>query len=263
MKNLLAVILIGIMSTSCIKRIDQGEAGIVTSFGGTISDELRSTGFEAVFFDSMETIDLTQNIIRAKNITARDSDSIPLQELDVNITFNTNPDKVIEFYKKTKSITKIENENGHRYNVLGYNILQYMLINEIQKSIAKFKSKDITSNRVSIEEEIKTALQKMINERYGDVFIIVNINLNTVKLNHDIEKSLQLIQVTRNQQLEVQAQRDQVEMRKELLDAEMNSKATVAKKYGLSVKEYLEYEIKKDFNKVLEKTGSNLQLHIK
>lgn len=262
MKNLLVVILMGIMSISCT-RIDQGEGGIVTGFGGSISEELRSTGFEVVFWDSMEVIDLTQNIIRAENITARDSDSIPLQELDVNMTFNTNPDKVVDFYKKTKSIAKIQNENGHNYKVLGYNILQDMLVNEIQKSIAKFKSKDITSNRVSIEEEIKTSLQKMVNERYGDVFIIVNLNLNTVKLNPDIEKSLQLIQVTRNQQLEVQAQKDQVEMRKELLDAEMNSKATVAKKYGLTVKDYLEYEIKKDFNKVLEKNGNNLQLHIK
>jgi hypothetical protein len=255
-------IILGFIFTMSCSRVHQGEAGIITSISGKISDELQTTGFVLTILDSMQTIDLTQNIIRANNITARDADSIPLQELDVNLTFNTSSDKVIDFYKKTKSITKIKDENGDNNYVLGYKILEDMLVNEIQKSIAKFKSKDITGNRPAIEAEIKESLQKMVNDRYGEVFHIVNLNLNTIKLNPDIEKSLQLIQVTRNQQLEVQAQKDQVQMRKELLDAEMNVKISIAKKAGLSVKDYLDYEIKRDFNKALDKSN-NIQVQVK
>jgi len=258
--RLMLTLILGIMVVACSK-VPQGEAGIVTSFSGKISEELRSTGFEITILDSMQVIDLTQNVIRATGITARDSDSIPLQELDVNMTFDTNPDKVIEFYKKTKSITKTKDENGETNYILGYGILHDMLVNEIQKSIAKFKSKDITGNRPAIELEIKESLQKMVNERYGEVFRIVNLNLNTIKLNPDIEKSLQLIQVTRNQQLEVQAQKDQVEMRKDLLSSEMKAKSEIASKYGMSIKDYLDYEVRKDFNKALI-NNNNLQVHV-
>lgn len=246
---------------SC-SRVDQGQGGIVTSFDGEISSNLRSTGFEIVVLDSMETVDLTQNIVHADNVTARDSDSIPLQELDANLTFDTNSEKVIEFYKKTKSIAEIKDENGKNNTVLGYNILQKLFVNELQKSVARFKSKDITSNRIQMEEEIKAELQKTINAQFGDVFRIVRVNLNTIKLNPDIEKSLQLIQVTRNQQLEVKAQQEQVAMRKELLDAEMKVKAEVASRYGISMKDYLDYEVRKDFNKAIGNSNANLQIHV-
>jgi len=247
------------MLSSCTI-VSQGEAGIVTGFFGDISEDLRTTGYEIVVFDNMKVIDLTQNTIRVNNITARDSDSIPLKELDVNLTFNTNPNKVIEFYKKTRSITEVKDDNGHDDHILGYTNLKDMLVNEIQKSIAKFKSKDITSNREAIEAEIKESLQKMSNERYGDVFVIVNLNLNTVKLNDDIEKSLQAIQVTRNQQLEIQAQKEQVLLKKELLNSELQAKAEVVSKYGISMKDYLSYEVKRDFNKAI--TNTQVQVHV-
>lgn len=266
MRNLITLLgltmLLSFASCSPVARVDQGEGGILIGFGGGINDNLVTTGWTTTVFDTLKTIDLTQNIIKVENVTARDSDSIPLQELDATLTFNTNPDKVIPFYKKTKSIAEIKDENGRSNDVLGYNIIKNAYINELQKSVAKFKSKDITSNRDSIELEIKDALQKTLNDAYGNVFSIVRVNLNTIKLNADIEKSLQLIQVTRNQQLEVQAQKDQVQMRKELLDSEMKVKAEVAAKYGMSIKDYLDYEIKKDFNKVLGTSGSNVQLHL-
>ena len=261
MKNALLLLTFLSLSVGC-SRVEQGKAGIVTSFSGTISNDLRTSGWEVVVLDSMETIDLTQNIIHANNVTARDLDSIPLQELDANLTFNTNPDKVIDFYKKTKSITEIKDENGRNNDVLGYSILKIAFVNELQKSIARFKSKDITSNRIAIEEEIRDTLQKTVNKEYGDIFTIVRVNLNTVKLNPDIEKSLQMIQVTRNQQLEVQAQKEQVQMRKELLDSEMKVKAEIASRYGMSMKDYLDYEIRKEFNKVLGTSNANLQLHM-
>ena len=261
MKNVLLLLTFLGLSVGC-SRVEQGKAGIVTSFSGAISSQIVTSGWEVVILDSMLTIDLTQNIVHVNNVTARDLDSIPLQELDANLTFNTNPEKVIEFYTKTKSIATIKDENGHDNDVLGYNILKNAFINDLQKSIAKFKSKDITSNRIQIEAEIKDSLQKVMNERYGDVFRIANVNLNTIKLNPDIEKSLQMIQVTRNQQLEVQAQKEQVQMRKELLDSEMKVKAEVAGRYGMSMKDYLDYEIRKEFNKVLGTSNANLQLHM-
>lgn len=257
--KLLLTLTIGLMLSACTV-VSQGEAGIVTEVDGEISNTLRTQGFEIVVLDSMQKIDLTQNTLRINNITARDSDSIPLKELDVNLTFNTNAEKVIEFYKKTRSITEVKDDNGHDDHILGYTNLRDMLINEIQKSIAKFKSKDITSNRESIEAEIKESLQKMSNERYGEIFVIVNLNLNTVKLNDDIEKSLQAIQVTRNQQLEIQAQREQVELKKELLNSELKAKADAVSKYGISMKDYLAYEVKRDFNKAISNT--QVQVHV-
>jgi hypothetical protein len=257
------VVLISLLfSLASCSYVEQGKAGIVTTFSGRINDDIRTSGFEFVVLDSMQTIDLTQNIVHADNVTARDADSIPLQELDANLTFDTNPEKVIAFYKKTKSIARIKDENGNANDVLGYNILQKAFVNELQKSVARFKSKDITSNRVAIEDEIKEALQKTINEQYGDIFRIVRVNLNTIKLNADIEKSLQLIQVTRNQQLEIKAQQEQVAMRKELLDAEMKVKAEVASRYGIGMRDYLDYEVRKDFNKAIGNSNANLQIHV-
>lgn len=258
------ILLVGIfvLLTSACSRVDQGEAGIVTGFDGTISNDVRTSGFELVVLDSMEIVDLTQNIINLDNVTARDSDNIPLSELDAKITFNTNPDKLIEFYKKTRSISEFKDETGKTNRAVGYSIIKNEAINVLQKSIAKFKSKDITSNRQTIEQELKESLQKTLDERFGNVISIIDTNINTIKLDSGIERSLQLIQVTRNQQLEVQAQKDQVQMRKELLEAEMKAKAEVAGHYGISMKEYLELEIKRDFNKALEKSGSNVQLHL-
>ena len=42
----------------------------------------------------------------------------------------------------------------------------------------------------------------------------------------------------------------------------MKVKADVAGKYGMTVRDYMELEIKRDFNKALEKSGSNVQLHL-
>jgi uncharacterized glyoxalase superfamily protein PhnB len=260
MKKILILIMIA-FGTSC-SRVQQGEAGIVTSFNGSIDSDLRTGGFEVVVFDSMQTIDLTQNIIIVNNVAVRDLDGIALTEFDANITFNTNAEKVIDFYKKTKSIGTFEDENGHKNTVLGYNIIKLELINELQKAVASFKSKDITANRANIETKVKEELARTLNGRFGNVFDIVNVKVNKVLLDPSIEKSLQLVQVTRNQQLEVQAQIDQVKLKKELLDADLRAKSEVASKYGISMKEYLELEIKRDFNKALEKSGSNVQLHL-
>ena len=260
-KLLLLSFIIGLLSASCA-RVDQGQAGIVTSFDGTIQSDLRTNGFEVVILDSMKQIDLTQNIIHVDHVAVRDLDGISLTDFDANITFNTNPDKVVEFYKKTKSIGEFKDENDHWNAVLGYNIIKLELINELQKAVAKYKSKDITGNRTTIEDTVKKELQTTLDTRFGNVFSIVNVKVNKVLLDPSIERSLQLVQVTRNQQLEVQAQIDQVKLKKDLLDADLRAKSEVASKYGISMKEYLELEIKRDFNKALEKSGANVQLHL-
>lgn len=251
-----------LLSTVGCSVVDQGQGGIVTGINGEISSELRTGGFEVVLWDSMETIDLTQNIVNLDNVSARDSDNIPLSELDAKVTFDTNPNEVINFYRKTKSITDIKDENGNKNTVLGYAIIRNEAVNILQKSISKFKSKDITSNRNDIEKDLKGMLQESLDTRFGKVFNIVDVNINKISLNAEIEKSLQLVQVTRNQQLEIEAQTAQVNSRKQLLDAEMRAKAEVANRYGLTVREYLELEIKREFNKALEKSGSNVQLHL-
>lgn len=259
MKLLLALFLT--LTVGC-SVVDQGEGGIVTSFDGEISNNLRTGGFEVTLLDSMQKIDLTQNIINLDNISARDSDNIPLSELDAKITFNTNPDKVIEFYTKTKSITEFKDENGNRNSVLGYAIVYNEAVNILQKSVGKFKSKDLTANRPLIESDLKLELQKSLNGRFGNVFNVVDVNVNKILLDAGIERSLQLVQVTRNQQLEIDAQTAQVNSRKQLLEAELKAKSEIANKYGISTKEYLELEIRRDFNKALEKSGANLQLHL-
>lgn len=261
MKKLIVLVLMSLILSSCSK-VEQGQGGIVTGFGGDISDNLRSSGWEVVVFDSMQVVDLTQNIVSVEDIAVKDKDGINLRDFDANITFNTNPNLVVDFYKKTKSITRIKDENGDGDYVLGYSIVRMEVINQLQKTIADFQSKDITSNREKIEQSVKQDLQKSLNDRFGNVFEIVNVNINKITLDESVEKSLQLIQVTKNQELEINAQMQQVKARKDLLDAELRAKSEIVSKYGMSMKEYMEIEIRRDFNKALEKSGANLQLHL-
>lgn len=260
MKKLLLLGLV-LLTVSCSK-VEQGQGGIVTGFGGDISDNLRSSGWEVVLFDSMQIVDLTQNIVSVDDIAVKDKDGINLRDFDANITFNTNSNLVVDFYKKTKSITRIRDENGDGDYVLGYSIVKMEVINQLQKTIANFQSKDITSNREKIEQSVKEDLQKSLNDRFGNVFEIVNVNINKIILDETVEKSLQLIQVTKNQELEINAQMQQVKARKDLLDAELRAKSEIVSKYGMTMKEYMDIEIKRDFNKALEKSGANLQLHL-
>lgn len=259
MKFILGLLLLSSL-VSC-SRVNQGEVGIVTSFSGDVSSDVRSTGFEMTVLDSMQVIDITQNVVSVDNAVVRDSDGITLSEFDANITFDTSPAGVIEFYKKTRSITTVKDSNGDEDNVLGYSIIKLELINQLQESVAKFKSKDITSNRAKIEEAVKKDLQATLNTRFGNVFSIVDVKVNKIMLDPSIEKSLQLVQITRNQQLEVEAQMEQVKMKKDLMAADLGAKADVAGRYGISMKEYLDYEVRRDFNKAIEKT-SGLQLHL-
>lgn len=260
MKYILGLLLLASL-VSC-SRVDQGEVGIVKSFSGEVSNDVRTTGFEVVVLDSMETIDITQNVVSVNDAIVRDLDGITLSEFDANITFDTNPAGVIEFYKKTRSITEVKDQNGDYDNVLGYTIIKLELINQLQETVAKFKSKDITSNRSKIEQAVRADLQETLNARFGNVFTIVDVKVNKILLDPSIEKSLQLVQITRNQQLEVEAQMEQVKMKKDLMAADLGAKAEVAGRYGISMKEYLDYEVRRDFNKAIEKsTGTQIHLN--
>ena len=259
MKYILGLLLLSSL-VSCA-RVDQGEVGIVKSISGGVSNDIRTTGFELVLLDSMEIIDITQNVVSVNDAVVRDFDGITLSEFDANITFDTNPAGVIDFYKKTRSITQVKDQNGEEDNVLGYTIIKLELLNQLQETVAKFKSKDITSNRSKIEQSVRADLQTTLNTRFGTVFSIVDVKINKILLDPSIEKSLQLVQVTRNQQLEVEAQMEQVKMKKDLMAADLGAKAEVAGRYGISMKEYLDYEVRRDFNKAIEKsTGTQLHL---
>lgn len=261
MKKLLVLLSLLTLTVSC-SRINEGQGGIVTEVDGTISNDVRRSGFEVVILDSLQVVDLTQNIVKVDDISVKDKENINLREFDANITFDTNIDHIVSFYKKTRSITEIKDENEDWDRVLGYNIIKLETVNQLQKTVAMFSSADIASNRDKIESKVKEDLQKSLNERFGEVFTIVNVNINKIVLDESVERSLQLIQVTRNQQLEINAQKEQVKSKKELLDAELQAKSDVVRKYGLTMKEYMEIEIKRDFNKALEKSGANLQLHL-
>lgn len=266
------LILIFILLLSCVyftgcSRVDTGDIGIGKgSFSGKIESDYYDQGFYFTPLTSLTRVDATEVRIEFNDLTPKDSNNIKFRDVDLTIPFKIKKEKAIEFYKKTKEIDVVQQNNDKKTRVLGYRKVKNKLKSVIVKSFAKYKYQDFISDRTELEETIKKLSQKAVDNIIPDTFIIGDVDTTTINLDESVEMALQdkaLIAMKKKLLID---RKDLMLKEMEIQDLELSKLKQNAKNAGISLKDLMDYCIRQERNSVLSelaKSNSNTQIQIR
>lgn len=259
MKTLSILMIAGLaaLSMGCT-RISTGELGLRHSFSGQIQDSVATTGFEMTVFESVTVIDATQARVLANDIRAKDVDGVLFSDIDVQATYNIKESGEVAFYKKTKEIDCVKQNDGSPCeNVLGFNLVKQELVNATAKAITKFKASDVNTNKIAIEEELKKILTEKLEARFAGAFEVTNVNINSAQLDASVERVLQAQALLDSEKRLMSAKLEIQNQQTELLRREMAEMKEIASKSGVKVGEVMTFRNDKERNRLLSEFAKN------
>ena len=97
-----SVAVLSLVTISGCTRIPTGSVGIQQHFDGQIENFGAIPGMYVSIFDKYLPIDTTLTRVSVKNLQPKDSNGVPLKNVQAVVTFRLDPSKVAAFYIKTK-----------------------------------------------------------------------------------------------------------------------------------------------------------------
>ena len=251
-KFILAALVLSAMGCT---RVNQGELGIISHFGGSVADYPASPGFNLTILDSIRTVDATEVRVSRMGITPKDHDGV-LVTTNVLATYKINPEKAVAFYKQTHEIDQVK-ENDSVIHVLGYQVLEQEITNATQKAFSEFLVSDMVPKKAEMEARLKAILQEKLDKRYADAFLVNNVNINETRLGDAVESVLQAQAIAKSQRQLLELQQQLAEKESELILKKMEGLKNISSKTGISVDRLIEFKLREQYNTVLSEMAKN------
>lgn len=171
-----------------IGRIGTGEVGVRTTFNKEIKMEEQQQGFYFAVFESVTKYNVKETTIYLPDLKPRAGDNLYLDELDIQIRYNINPNMVAEQIASVSGQTYI-NEDGERFP--NFNLVRSNALGVINDVIDKYPSLKVQSNRPGIEAQIRELLQIEMDKTAKNVYTINSVIISTVVPDKTLEASIQ------------------------------------------------------------------------
>jgi hypothetical protein len=182
----LSISLSGCGSTS----VAQGNFGLAkTMITGQIQDDVYKPGFTLGLISNINEYYGREDMIKIENIHPKDKDNVLLRDLDLVVTFVSNPAKAKDFIIKTNDVQEID-KVAH----IGRVRIDRDARNIIGESVRKFGSLDILNDPKVLEAQFKSDLQTNLDKEYGKgVFEIKDIKTSNILVAEALESRIQSI----------------------------------------------------------------------
>ena len=241
-KTFVAVISLAVIS-GCT-RIPTGSVGVEQHFDGQIESISINPGIYVSILDKYMPIDTTSTRVSVKNLQPKDSNGVPLKDVQVVVTFRLDPSKVAAFYIKTKELD--EEPNG--LYITGLKILQESVVPyAVQLATEKSDLATISSHLGGYAETIQQVSISRLNQLYPDhPFIIQSVTVQNFDLPESIQKQVNAKAGYVAELQTIESEKQVVEQRRQLLQeratVSANALAQASHDTGLSVDQITAWE---------------------
>ncbi|QWY74952.1 MAG: hypothetical protein JVY19_00470 [Ferrovum myxofaciens] len=225
-------------------RIPTGSVGVLQHFDGTIDNIIVNPGMQLSIFDAYIPIDTTLTRVSVEKLQPKDSNGVPLENVQVVVTFRLDPSKVASFYIKTK---ELDREDNGLYT-LGPKILQESVIPyAVQLATERSDLATISSHLGDYAETIRQVSVSRLDKLYpNNPFIIQSVTVPNFELPETIQKQVNAKAGFLAELQTIEAEKQVVEQRQQLVQeratVSANALAQAAHATGLSVEQVIAWE---------------------
>lgn len=221
-------------------RIETGHVGVRTDFNKQVETTELRPGFYTAFMTNVDEYVVKQAEVTLSNMTPKAKDNLSLQDLDISVFYQINPDMVADMLVKYAGMTA-ESQDGSLYPM--YNYVERTSRGVAYDAVAKFDSLTIHKNRSELETVIKENLQAVLEDSDKGVFTITQVIVRQATTDSALEES---IRAAVQMQKQVEAKRAelalaQAEAERKYVEAEGTAKANQKLAESLTP-EFLEYK---------------------
>ena len=229
--------------TGCT-RIPTGSVGVLQHIDGQIESIGVSPGMYMSLLDKYLPIDTTLTRVSVKNLQPKDSNGVPLRNVQAVVTFRLDPSRVAAFYVKTKEL----DEEPHGLYITGLKILQESVIPyAVQLATEKSDLATISGHLGDYAETIRQVAVARLDQLYPNhPFIIQSVTVPNFELPESIQKQVNAKAGYLAELQTIEAEKQVVEQRQQLLQeratVSANALAQASHATGLSVEQVIAWE---------------------
>jgi hypothetical protein len=215
------------LMTSGCTRIESGNVGIVKHWGGKIDPEVLEPGFHFMIFDSLlAEVDATPTRVAVNNLTPKDADGVPVDDLDIVVTYKLNAPYVSKFYTGTHELDTYKDGSGREYTTIGLEAIKQLAPGVMQTATETDDPVAIAKNTQLYDAKASAEFKRVLDARYPNAFDSVSVLTLHFKLPDSIQQQVNAVaafnaEAERNKaELALIAQRKELASKKATVDAE-------------------------------------------
>lgn len=211
MKRTLALIAagaIGISLMSGCTRIETGNVGIIKHWDNSIDPVVLGDGMHPMLFDSLlAEIDGTSTRVPVNNLTPKDAKGVPVDDLDIVVTYKLKSQNVARFYSTTHELDKYQDGTGRTYETLGLEAIKQLAPGVMQTVTETEDPVQIAKDTKAYDTKASTEFTKVLEARYPGAFEYVTVTTMHFALPASIQA-----QVSATAALDAEAARNAAEL---------------------------------------------------
>lgn len=177
--TIFAIMLMAVLSTGCMKRIETGEVGIRIGFDKQVQQgELLPGSFNQTLVGDILTFPVKDVTAEVLDMTPVALDNSTMKDFDMNVLYSINPQAVAELYS-TKSKAFHAAHDGDIY--LMYNWVITTARNAVYKEARKYEALVMNDNREAIERNVKADIEAALKaEGMEGILTVSNVKVRAI-----------------------------------------------------------------------------------
>lgn len=234
-----ASVLFGMWSMVALDRIEEGNFGVGRSINGMYKEDFIKPGFSFNYLTRVYEIDGRNNLISIADIRPKDADGLLLQDLDMNIIYNVNPERSVQFIREFRDINPSEGDTG--VYALGKGLLAKEAQRIAVEVIRGYSSSDMLDSPAVVEETMRAKLQERLDKKFGEgLFEIAGVNFANIQVSPTVEQRIAATAAQEASAAVAKAQEESLGARASAELKEAESLADISRKTGVSVDQLIE-----------------------
>lgn len=187
-KFLKGLIAIGIMLglTAC-GSVETENVGVRISWDSQVQMQEEGEGFYTAIFSSVEEWTGKEVGISLENMQPKAGDNLTMEDLDVEVFYKVRKDQIAE--------QRVKYSNRHVYDegiwYPSYHLVKSFAREAVYQAVAKKDSLEIHKDRDAIKDDVKTALQALLDQDDPGVFVISKVVVKNARTDSTLEESIQ------------------------------------------------------------------------
>lgn len=206
-KTLVAIAAVSLLAMGGCAKIRTGDVGIEHHWGGTISQETAAPGFHWAILSSYDEIDVTPTRVDVTGMTPKDSNGVPLNDVDIVVTYTLNSDNSAIFYSTTHELDEYKDDSGNEYTTLGLHIVESVAPHAMQEVTSKDQLQNIAKNITAYEDAAAVEIKSELDAQYPGAYKNIKVRVNKFQLPDSIQRNENDMA-----SMEAERQRNQVEL---------------------------------------------------
>ncbi|CAM0816455.1 lipoprotein [Acinetobacter baumannii] len=187
--------------TGCSK-VETGHVGVESVFGKMKMDELAPGVYQTITRD-LKVISVRETTVPLENIHPKTKDNVSMQEVDMDIRYMIQPNKVAD------TLSKLAGDLGANKDgdtVVGERFVKRHALEAVFKATAKYDSSEIHLKRDEIAADVVASLQKSLDKEMPNTFTIAGASVRALVTDEKLEQA-----ITRAAQIEFDISRKKEE----------------------------------------------------